>query len=73
MEDRANLTSPSNGGSPNPLPANQQSSVPNTRAIPPAVAGEASRKPSAATPRLTSWYLLSSLPLICHLLFLLSS
>ncbi|RDX81804.1 Aspartic proteinase-like protein 1, partial [Mucuna pruriens] len=53
-QDRANFTSPSNGGSPNPLPANQQQSVPNARAVPPAIAGQASPKPSAATPGLTS-------------------
>lgn len=70
MGDGANSTSPSNGGSRNPLPANQQQSAPKRRAVPPAIAGQASLKPSIATPRHTSsWLLLSSLPLICHLFY----
>ncbi|XP_061374033.1 aspartic proteinase-like protein 1 [Gastrolobium bilobum] len=72
MGDRANSTSTSSSGSPNPLPANQQQSVPKTRAVPPAVAGQTSPKPSAATLRLTSGLLLSSFSLICHLFFWLS-
>ncbi|KAK7373066.1 hypothetical protein VNO80_06462 [Phaseolus coccineus] len=67
-QDRASLTSPSYGGSPNPLPANQQQSVPNAHAVPPAIAaGHASPKPSAATAGLTSRHSLVSLLLICHL------
>jgi len=64
-QDRASLTSPSNGGSPNPLPANQQQSVPNAHAVPPAIAaGHASPKPSAATAGLTCRHSLVSLLLI---------
>lgn len=70
--DTANFTSPSNGGSPNSsLPANQHQRVPSTRAVPPAVAGQASPRPSTVAPLLTPWHLLSSLSLICLLLFLL--
>ncbi|KAK7301269.1 hypothetical protein RJT34_12130 [Clitoria ternatea] len=68
MGDRANFSSPSGGRSPNPLPANQQQSVPNVRAVPPALAGNASPKPSAATPGFTSGNSLFSLSLISHLL-----
>ncbi|KAK7275729.1 hypothetical protein RIF29_16851 [Crotalaria pallida] len=69
MGDEANFTSPSHGGSANPLPANQQQNVTNTRAVPPAIAGQTSSKPSMATKsRLNSSHLLSSLSLICHLL-----
>lgn len=49
--DKANLTAPWNGGSPNPLPANQQQSVPNTHSVPPAFAGPALHKPAGAPPR----------------------
>ncbi|TKY56232.1 Aspartic proteinase protein 1 [Spatholobus suberectus] len=69
-QDSASFTSPSGGGSPNPLPANQQQSVPNARGVPPAVAGHASPKPSAATPGLTSRHSLVSLLLICCHLWL---
>ncbi|KAL5149643.1 Aspartic proteinase-like protein 1 [Glycine soja] len=73
-QDRASFTSPSNGGSPNPLPANQQQTVPNARGVPPAIAGHTSPKPSAATPGLvtTSRHSLASLLLICHLWLWLS-
>ncbi|XP_020206897.1 aspartic proteinase-like protein 1 [Cajanus cajan] len=71
-QDTASLTSPSIGGSPNPLPANQQQSIPNARAVPPAVAGHASPKPAAAAPGLTSRLSLASLLLICHLWLWLS-
>ncbi|KAE9595944.1 putative nepenthesin [Lupinus albus] len=65
MGDTENLTSPSHGGSPNPLPANQQQTIPNTSAEPPADAGKTSLKPSIATiSRVTSWHLLSSLSII---------
>lgn len=66
-QDKASLASPSNGGSPNPLPANQQQSVPNARAVPPAIAGQASAKPSAATAGLIAKHSLVSMLLICHL------
>ncbi|QCE00484.1 aspartyl protease family protein [Vigna unguiculata] len=66
-QDKASLTSPFNGGSPNPLPANQQQSVPNARAVPPAIAGHASAKRSAATAGLISKHSVVSMLLICHL------
>ncbi|XP_019459652.1 PREDICTED: aspartic proteinase-like protein 1 isoform X2 [Lupinus angustifolius] len=70
MGDRANFTSPSHGGSSNPLSANQQQTIPNTSTIPPAIAGKASSKPFAATTsRFTSLHLLSSVSLICHFFF----
>ncbi|XP_027331611.1 aspartic proteinase-like protein 1 [Abrus precatorius] len=62
--DRANFSS-SGGGSTNPLPANQQQSFPNSRSVPPAVAGHASSKSSAATPGHSSRHSLISLLMIC--------
>jgi hypothetical protein len=70
MGESANFTSPSIGGSPDSIPSNQQQRVPNnTHAVPPAIAGKTSPKPSAAKPGLNSWHLLNSLSLICLLLF----
>ncbi|KAL2317734.1 hypothetical protein Fmac_031610 [Flemingia macrophylla] len=72
-QDTVSITSPSNGGSPNPLPANQQQSVPNERGVPPAVAaGHASPKPSAASPGLTCRLYWASLLVICKLWLWLS-
>lgn len=65
-QDREQFTSPSSGGS-NPLPANQQQSVPNARGVPPAIAGHASPKPSAAATGLASRHFLVSLLLLCNL------
>ena len=68
-QDRASFSSPYSVGSPNPLPVDQQQTVPNARSVPPAIAGHTSPKPSAATPGLvtTSRHSLASLLLICHL------
>ncbi|KAI4307351.1 hypothetical protein L6164_030551 [Bauhinia variegata] len=73
MGDTANFTSPSNEGSSNPLPANQQQSIPNSTAVSPAVAGKASSKPSVATPRpIPPCHSLCSLSLVCLLFFCMS-
>ncbi|KAK2375698.1 aspartic proteinase protein [Trifolium repens] len=70
MGDTSNVTSPSKGGLPGSIPANQQQRTPNsTHAVPPAVAGKTSPKPSAATSGLHSRHLLNSYSLICLLLF----
>ncbi|KAK7385272.1 hypothetical protein VNO78_30986 [Psophocarpus tetragonolobus] len=71
-QDRASFSSPSIGGSPNPLPANQQQSVPDARVVPPAIAGHTSPKPSAATPGLTYRHSLVSFLLMFHLWLWLS-
>ncbi|KAF7816933.1 aspartic proteinase-like protein 1 [Senna tora] len=74
-KDRANLTSPWNGGSPNPLPANQQQSIPKTHSVPPAVAGPAFPKPAAGAPpaSVATWHCLNLLSLLVYpLLFWLS-
>ncbi|KAK4274080.1 hypothetical protein QN277_017365 [Acacia crassicarpa] len=66
--DKANLTAPWNGGSPNPLPANQQQSVPNTHSVPPAFAGPALHKPARAPPRgMMASHFLSLVSLLCSL------
>ncbi|CAL5189366.1 unnamed protein product [Lathyrus oleraceus] len=73
MRDTTNFTSPSSGGSPASIPANQQQHVPNNaRAVPPAVAEKTPSKPSAATPGFNSWHLLNSSSLIFLLFWLLS-
>ncbi|XP_028771909.1 aspartic proteinase-like protein 1 [Neltuma alba] len=70
MGDKANFTAPWNGGSPNPLPANQQQSIPNTHSVPPAFAGPALPKPAGAPPRrMTAGHFLILLSLACSVLF----
>uniref|UniRef100_A0A2N9IMC3 Peptidase A1 domain-containing protein n=1 Tax=Fagus sylvatica TaxID=28930 RepID=A0A2N9IMC3_FAGSY len=63
---QGHLKPPPNDGSPNPLPTTQQQSIPNTNAVPPAVAGRTSSKPSVAVPQqIPSWLcLMSSLVLL---------
>ncbi|KAK4559647.1 hypothetical protein RGQ29_008734 [Quercus rubra] len=54
--NQAHLKPPSNDGSPNPLPTTEQQSIPNTRAVPPAVAKRASSNSSVAVPQqIPSW------------------
>ncbi|KAG2709241.1 hypothetical protein I3843_05G208500 [Carya illinoinensis] len=69
-------TPPNDDGSPNPLPTNEQQSIPNTQAIPPALVGRASSHSSEAAPcQIPLWLgLISSLAyLVClcagHLIF----
>ncbi|KAJ7959055.1 aspartic proteinase-like protein 1 [Quillaja saponaria] len=65
-DKRANLTPPSDDGSSNPLPTNEQQSIPDPHALAPVVAGRASSKPSLATLRqIPPWQ--------CLLLSLISS
>ncbi|KAI3465056.1 hypothetical protein Pfo_021719 [Paulownia fortunei] len=59
------LSPPPSDASPNPLPTNEQQQNPHGRAVPPAVAGRAPPKPSAASPLLASYqYCIISLPLL---------
>ncbi|KAM3736180.1 hypothetical protein ACB098_10G142900 [Castanea mollissima] len=54
--NQAQLKPPSNDGSPNPLPTTEQQSIPNTHAVPPAVAKRASSNSSVAVPQqIPSW------------------
>ncbi|XP_054788225.1 aspartic proteinase-like protein 1 isoform X2 [Prosopis cineraria] len=72
--DEANFTAPWHGGSPNPLPANQQQSIPNTHSVPPAFAGPTLPKPAGAPLGcMTASHFLSLLSLVCSLLFWLSN
>ncbi|XP_075639744.1 aspartic proteinase-like protein 1 isoform X1 [Castanea sativa] len=54
--NQAQLKPPSNDGSPNPLPTTEQQSIPNTHAVPPAVAKRASSNSSVSVPQqIPSW------------------
>lgn len=72
--DKANLTAPWNGGSPNPLPASQQQSIPNTHSVPPAFAGPTMPNPAGAPPRqmMASHFLSLVSLVVCCLLFWVS-
>ncbi|KAM7252921.1 hypothetical protein ACFE04_025539 [Oxalis oulophora] len=65
-KSRLHLNPPPDGGSPVPLPANEQQSTTNTTGVPPAFAGKSSSKSSAALFVLTPFvlYLRSSLLLL---------
>ncbi|KDP32707.1 hypothetical protein JCGZ_11999 [Jatropha curcas] len=59
---------PPDDKSPNPLPTNEQQSVPNKNAVAPALAGRTSSKPSSASHKTTSLlHLASTLLLLLHM------
>ncbi|XP_057994289.1 aspartic proteinase-like protein 1 isoform X2 [Hevea brasiliensis] len=65
---KVNLAPPPNAISPNPLPTNEQQSIPNKHAVAPAVAGKTTSKPSAASQHIPSLlYLMSSFVLLLNI------
>ncbi|XP_050214862.1 aspartic proteinase-like protein 1 isoform X2 [Mercurialis annua] len=67
-ETEVNIAPPRDDGSPNPLPTNEQQSIPNKHAVAPAVAGRTSSKPSVASKHIPCLHLhISSLTLLLHM------
>ncbi|XP_011098089.1 aspartic proteinase-like protein 1 isoform X1 [Sesamum indicum] len=66
-DDEIHSKPPPSDASPNPLPTNEQQQNPHGHAVPPAVAGKAPPKPSAAYHRLPPYryYIISLLLLVC--------